>query len=66
MLRESASRFAKKSPANGGRKRGWFALFVGVVSCLFGLLIALVARLYQKGDGGKRTAGAAIPFWLVI
>ncbi|TIB10395.1 hypothetical protein E3P89_02379 [Wallemia ichthyophaga] len=63
MLRGSARKFSAKSPANGGRKRGWFALFVGVLFGLFGLLIVLVARLYQKGDGGRRTAGASIPFF---
>ena len=49
MLRVSARKFAAKSPANGGRKRGWFALFVGTLFILFGLLIVLVARLYQRG-----------------
>lgn len=63
MLRVSARKFATKAPANGGRKRGWFALFVGLIFILFGLLIVLVARLHQKGSGGRRTAGAAIPFF---
>ncbi|TIB97596.1 hypothetical protein E3Q18_02517 [Wallemia mellicola] len=63
MLRNSARKFATKAPANGGRKRGWFALFVGLLFILLGLLIVLVARLYQKGSGGRHTAGAAIPFF---
>lgn len=61
MLRESLMKFVVGSCKNSGRRRGFFAIFVGMAAILVGLAPVLMSIL--RGESRYVRLAALLPFW---